>query len=352
MNYMNYRKHYKYFPEIVKFWANEYVNWVKSDAENFPGMYKNYEIGDITYDEDIPYTYYIHMKDIDNNWVFVLHLSNVKYVPEISKHVIEIYFSAQYLPTVNKIRYSEANRDLKFVTYISYKLNKDFTISNLAVCNTVNSDYPGEMYNIVDLIVTDPWVAIYLSTYSYGHYKEYKSNKQMRKEAKEYVKKQSKNKELEYEINLKLTNYTIKLLEESFKDTDWHSENIPSNFDWNGIENGFFAIWDNGENVSPRFDVVLVNDKLIEAYHEEDKLLGLKPRDIYCISITDDEDNSIEKYYQKLRKRYKDLFIWRSYSIYVCTSNYYTNHCHRLKEYKDESLTGDKILDWNYIGEQ
>ena len=349
---MNYRKHYKYFLEIVKFWANEYVNWVKFNIEHFPGAYKNYEIESITYNEDTPYTYYIHMKDIDNNWVFVLHLSNVKYVPEISKHVIEIYFSAQYLPTVNKIRYSEANRDLKFVTYISYKLNKDFTISNLAVYDTVKSDYPGEMYDIVDLIITDPWVAIYLSTYSIGNHKEYKSNKQMRKEAKKYVKEQLKNEKLEYNVNLKLTNYTIKLLEKDFKNTEWCSDKVPDGFNWSGIENGFFAIWDNGENVSPRFDVVLVNDKLIEAYHEEDKLLGLKPRDIYCISITDDEDNSIEKYYQKLSKRYKNIFIWRSYSIYVCTSNYYTKHCHWLKEYRDKPIIdNDKVLDWKYNGD-
>lgn len=349
---MNYRKHYKYFPEIVKFWVNEYVSWVNFNIEHFPRIYKNYEIENITYDEDIPYTYYIHMKDIDKNWVFVLYLGEVKYVPEISKHVIAAQFSAQYLPTVNKVKYSEANRDLKFVTYINYKLSKDFTISNIAIKDDLNSDYPGEMSNIVDTIVTDPWVAIYLSTYPYNYYKEYKSNKQMRKEAKEYVKRQSKDRELEYKVNLKLTNYTIKLLEESFKDTDWYSDNIPDNFDWNGIEDGFFAIWDNGENVSPRFDIVFVNDKLVEAYHEEDKVLDIKPRDIYCISLTEDEDNKIDKYYNKLRKRYKDLFIWKSYSIYICTSNYYTNHCHRLKEYKDKFLTGDKILDWNYIEEQ
>ena len=345
---MDYRKHYKYFPEIVKFWVNEYVKSMKYDVENFPGTYKNYEIENITYDEDIPYTYYIHMKDIDKNWVFVLDLVNVKYMPEISKHAIGIYFSAQYLPTVNKIRYSDANRDLKFVTYISYKLNKDFTISNLAIYNTVNSDYPGEMYNIIDLIVTDPWVAIYLSTYPIGNYKEYKSNKQMRKEAKEYIKRQLRNEKLEYNVNLELTNYIIKLLEKDFKNTEWCSDKVPDDFGWSGIENGFFAVWDNGENVSSRFDIVFVNDKLVEAYREEDKALNLKPRDIYCISITDDEDNMLDNYYNKLRKKYKDLFIWKPYSIYVCTSNYYTNQCHRLKEYRDKSVIDNgRVLDWN-----
>ena len=329
---MKWYKHEKYFPELIKYWINNYKDDVQWYAKAVPNEFKDFPIKQVKYNPDELTTYEIIFEGIDNKWRFFLRIVDVFYNQTTASYVATIQMFSIYEPTVDKYSYSDVDEKLKFVMQLAYKLNENNIPVNINHLSESHLGYYSNLYEILQFIDEDPWCAIWF-TLHYSSYYNFKNAKQMRKEAKKEIRKNEKSQALKDKYNLENIQYTKKLLEE-----DWNKDQEENSDEFTECS---FEIYDEGSNCSPRYEVYQLCDDLVHYIQEDNE--GEDIRDVYTLELPEEIQNKLEKRFNKQEKRniWSDSF-WH-YS--VCTKEWYENFVKERQKFEYEITNEYKVLD-------
>lgn len=325
---MNWNKHEKYFPELVKYWIKEYqkaVNWWVTEFED---QYRDYGLQKVLYNE--PSTYQMFFSGIDPLWQFYVRVAEVFYNQTTARYVATIHVYAIYEPTVNKYRFSDVNDKLRFAMQLQYNL-KDGHPVDIKHINCSHFGFYSDLYYIQNFIVDDPWCAIWFTLHS-SSYNNFKSAKQMRRQARKEIREQDRRRTYTSECLIENAQYAKELLEE-----DWKLEEPFCD----GMDDSQFVIYDEGPNCSPRYEIYQLCDGLVKYFQEGSEDV----RDIYTVEIPQDIQDKLQKRFDRQEKRGARFPAFWHYQI--CTKEWYTNFIRRRAEFEREIQLECRELDIN-----
>lgn len=323
---MNWDKHKKYFPELIKFWIKEYkktVDWYVTEFND-----TEYRLQKVLYSE--PSTYQMFFEGIDPMWQFYIHVAEVFYNQTSACHVATIQVYAIYEPTVDKYRFSDVSEKLRFAMQLQYNLKDGHPVNIKHISRNYFGCF-GDLYDIQNFIVHDPWCAVWFTLYSASH-SNFKSAKQMRRQARNEIKRQNKIETYTSKCLVENVNYAKTLLE-----NDWKLEEL----DCDELESGSqFIIYDEGPNCSPRYEIYQLCDSLVKHLREDN---DNDSRDIYTVAIPQDIQDKLQKRFEKQERRGARYPAFWHYQI--CTKEWYENYIKRKEKFEYEIANDYKTLD-------
>lgn len=325
---MNWDKHEKYFPELIKFWIKEYkktVDWYVTEFND-----TEYKLQKVLYSE--PSTYQMFFEGIDPTWQFYIHVAEVFYNQTSACHVATIQVYAIYEPTVDKYRFSDVSEKLRFAMQLQYNL-KDGHPVNVKHISRSYFGYFSDLYDIQNFIVHDPWCAVWFTLHS-ALRSDFKSAKQMRRQACKEIKKQNKIGAYTNKCLIENINYAKTLLE-----NDWKSEELL----YDEVEDDSqFVIFDEGPNCSPRYEIYQLCDSLVK-YLQEDS--NNDSRDVYTVAIPQEIQDKLQKRFDRQEKRSARYPAFWHYQI--CTKSWYNNFIKHRAEFERQTQLTYQELDIN-----
>ena len=326
---MNWQKHEKYFPELIKYLINKYNESMGWYVSNFPDEYKSYPLKEVRYTDLSSYEFLF--EGINPKWRTFVDISNVIYSQTDSCYIATVKIFNINEDTVDKYNYSDVDDKLKFTMQLEYTI-KNEEIVDVSIYRSYYESNIYDLYEILNFIDKKPWCALWF-TIHYSDYKYFKSEKQMVKEVKAYIKEQNKRHVQKDKINIGNIQYTKKLLEE-----DWNKDQKENPDEFTECS---FEIYDEGSNCSPRYEVYQLCDDLVHYIQEDSE--GEDIRDVYTLTLPEEIQNKLEKKFKKQEKRniWSDTF-WH-YS--VCTKEWYENFVKERQKFEYEIANEYKVLD-------
>lgn len=329
MNYKNWQKHEKYFPELIKYLISKYNESMGWYVSNFPDEYKSYPLKEVRYTDLSSYEFLF--EGINPKWRTFVDISNVIYSQTDSCYIATVKVFNINEDTVDKYTYSDVDDKLKFTMQLEYTI-KNEEIVDVSIYRSYYESNIYDLYEILNFIDKKPWCALWF-TIHYSDYKYFKSEKQMVKEVKAYIKEQNKRHVQKDKIDIENIQYTKKLLEE-----DWNNDQ--DQFPDDPV-NSKFEIYDNGPNCNPRYEIFQLCDELVKVIQDDSE--GEDIRNIYTISMPDEIANKLEKKFNKYEKK---LFFIDTYWHYnVCTKEWYKNYVKEQEKFQYELKNDYKVLD-------
>lgn len=324
---MNWDKHEKYFPDLVRFWVKKYTEYAEQEAKEFQG--KLYKVVKVTFN-DLS-TYEIQFEGIDPEWKTFLNISNVIYSQTNMCYIATLRIFNINENTVDKYSYGDVDDKLRFTMQLEYNIKNGKAVNIMVHLNNIFATAYSQ-YSILEFIDNKPWCALWF-TIHYSSYNHFKSEKQMIKEVKAYIKEQNKRHVRKDKIDIENIQYTKKLLEE-----DWNNDQ--DQFPDDPV-NSRFEIYDNGPNCNPRYEIFQLCDELVKVIQDDSE--GEDIRNIYTISMSDEVANKLEKKFNKYEKK---PFIIDTYWHYsVCTKEWYENYVKKQEKFQYELKNDYKVLD-------
>lgn len=325
---MNWNKHEKYFPELIKYWIKEYqkeVDWLTTE---FGDSYKDHGLQKVLYSE--PSTYQMFFGGIDSQWQFYIHIADVSYNQTIVRYVATIQVYAIYEPTANKYRFSDVDEKLKLVMQLQYNLNGGHPV-DIKTLNRSYCGFYGDLYDIQNFIVDDPWCAAWFTLHS-AAYSNFKSAKQMRRQARKEIKVQTKKRTYTNKCLIENAQYAKQLLEK-----DWATEEPFCE----GMSDSQFTIYDEGPNCSPRYEVYQLCDGLIKYIQEDNENV----RSVYTSELPPDVQDKLCKRFTRQEKRGASFLTFWHYQI--CTKDWYARFVKNREEFERQIQLEYQELDLN-----